>query len=233
MRVRNWSKFQHYKQRNPPWIRLYRQIIDDQDFVSLSPGACRLLVFCWCVAAENHGELPENAERLAWRLRMPIKDVAKSLQELVTKGFIESASTTLALCKQDAIPYTDSESESETDNSESESETDMPQPAVAEIAFERFWKVYPRTKNTSKAKARESWKKQKLDSLVDLICSAAELYANDSRQIEERYVKHPVTWLNGRCWETAGEVKKQSGKTIDDLRARAAQLSAEMDAANG
>ena len=28
-RVKNWSKFQHYKNRNPPWIRLHVEILDD------------------------------------------------------------------------------------------------------------------------------------------------------------------------------------------------------------
>ena len=36
--VRNWSDFQHYKDRSPPWIRLHRDLLDNYEF-----NACRLL----------------------------------------------------------------------------------------------------------------------------------------------------------------------------------------------
>ena len=26
---KNWSDFQHYKERNPPWIRLHRSLLDN------------------------------------------------------------------------------------------------------------------------------------------------------------------------------------------------------------
>jgi len=27
LRVKNWGKFQHYKDRNPPWIKLHRGLL--------------------------------------------------------------------------------------------------------------------------------------------------------------------------------------------------------------
>ena len=29
LRVKGWARFQHYRHRRPPWIRLYRSLLDD------------------------------------------------------------------------------------------------------------------------------------------------------------------------------------------------------------
>ena len=55
--VRNWDKFQHYKKRNPTWIKLYTSIGSDDDFTRLSFGAQGLLVRIWCEYARAHGAL--------------------------------------------------------------------------------------------------------------------------------------------------------------------------------
>jgi hypothetical protein len=100
MKIKNWDRFQHYKHRSPPWIRLYRSLLDDPEFQSLSEGAQALLPQLWLVASEHRGELPASSV-LAWRLRKPEKRILQLLQEL--KGWCEQdASTLLALCKQDA-----------------------------------------------------------------------------------------------------------------------------------
>ena len=30
LRVRNWERYQHYKERNPPWIKLYVELLDEE-----------------------------------------------------------------------------------------------------------------------------------------------------------------------------------------------------------
>jgi hypothetical protein len=38
-RVKDWTKFQHFKDRRPPWIKLYRDILDNRDIAMISrPG---------------------------------------------------------------------------------------------------------------------------------------------------------------------------------------------------
>ena len=36
--VRNWDEFQHYKDRDPTWIKLYNRLLDDYAF-GLLPDA--------------------------------------------------------------------------------------------------------------------------------------------------------------------------------------------------
>lgn len=112
--VKNWGEFQHYKDRRPPWIKLYRNLLDDQDFMCL-PLASKALAPClWLLASESEtGEIDGNIKKLAWRLRMTEKEVAEGLKPLIDNGFFIVASTMLADRLHDAIPETETETERE------------------------------------------------------------------------------------------------------------------------
>ena len=56
--VNNWDKFQHYKDRNPPWIRLYTALLDDYKFQKLAKNNQRVLILLWLVAAKTGNEIP-------------------------------------------------------------------------------------------------------------------------------------------------------------------------------
>ena len=89
---KNWANFQHYKDRNPPWIRLHKKLLDNKDFNALPPMACKVLVLLWLVASDTtDGSFEDDADALAFRIRLPVKDVASSLKTLFDKGFIHAA----------------------------------------------------------------------------------------------------------------------------------------------
>ena len=80
--VKDWKKFQHFKDRKPPWIKLYRDILDDKQWHDLDPVAAKFLVMLWLIASEkDNGILPDSAE-LAFRLRMSVRDVDKTISKL-------------------------------------------------------------------------------------------------------------------------------------------------------
>lgn len=83
-KVIGWDKLQHFKNRRPPWIKLYRDILDDRQIHGLSDKAFRVLIQLWLLASEDEqleGNLP-SAEDIAFRLRMPPKEIIKIIQEL-------------------------------------------------------------------------------------------------------------------------------------------------------
>lgn len=92
IRIHNWDRFQHYKKRNPPWIRLYRDLIDRPEYRQLSDAAARLLVELWLLASEFEpgGTIPMDIALLAWRTGRASTDasIVASLQELHRQGFI-------------------------------------------------------------------------------------------------------------------------------------------------
>lgn len=68
IKIKNWKKFQHFSTRKPPWVKLYRDLLDDMAWHDLDPAASKALIMFWLIASENDGVLP-NEKTLAFRLR--------------------------------------------------------------------------------------------------------------------------------------------------------------------
>jgi hypothetical protein len=115
---KNWAAFQHYKTRRPPWIRLYRTLLDDYEFSCL-PVASKALAPClWLLASEyESGVITDSQEQIAFRLRMSVKDFNLAVKPLIDKGFfidcLQDASNVLATCLRDACPETETETETD------------------------------------------------------------------------------------------------------------------------
>lgn len=75
IKIKNWAKFQHFKDRRPPWVKLYRDILDDVEWFELDPKLAKILVMLWLIASEEeNGELPD-VKKLSFRLRLPEKEI--------------------------------------------------------------------------------------------------------------------------------------------------------------
>jgi len=81
MRIKNWNKFQHFKDRKPPWVKLYRDLLDDIDWHELDAQASKVLVMLWLIASEEDGNIP-STKTLAFRLRMTEKQTIDCLNKL-------------------------------------------------------------------------------------------------------------------------------------------------------
>lgn len=129
MRPKNWSKFQHYKDRRPPWIRLYHHLIDDPAWWRLSGDDSKCLVAIWLVASENeNGELPPLSD-LAFRLRMPEKRCEQTIERL-SAWLEQSGNEMLAKRARHAVP----ETEAEERRAEGEGGASAPPPAPLRVA---------------------------------------------------------------------------------------------------
>lgn len=148
--IKNWSEFQHYKDRNPPWIKLHRALLDDYAFAALPDGQKAHLVLLWLFAASQAGgKIPNDAAFLSRKLGTtePI-----DLGNLINAGFLileQNASNALAECKHqgasNALAFARSrESESET---EAEGEKKPPAgdslPCPAEKIIEAYHRLMP------------------------------------------------------------------------------------------
>lgn len=115
IRIPKWGEFQHYKHRSPPWIKLYVRHLDKRAWRDLPASAAKLLVDLWMLAACYHdGEITLPAKDIAWRLRIPVDQMAADLQALESVALVELASDVLAACQQGATPE---ESRGETEES--------------------------------------------------------------------------------------------------------------------
>lgn len=109
MKIKNWSKFQHFKDRKPPWIKLYRDVLDDLEWHELDPLASKVLVMCWLIASEAEGRLP-NIKTLAFRLRMTEKQTIDSVSKL-SHWLEQDDITVISDGYQSVIPETETETE--------------------------------------------------------------------------------------------------------------------------
>ena len=103
--VKNWHDFQHDKRegRKMTWIKLYADLLDNQEFMSLDNDAQLLLIKCWLLACENQGKLPDVPE-IAWRLREKVDVLQESFAKLSSFILVASKmSKSLAEC-QSSVP---------------------------------------------------------------------------------------------------------------------------------
>lgn len=111
---KNWTSFQHYKNRSPAWIKLHRGILDDYDFARLPIASKALAPLLWLLASEyEDGKITCTFEELAFRLRMQPKEFDEAVKPLIDSGFFECASEVLARRKRSASLEKEKEKEKE------------------------------------------------------------------------------------------------------------------------
>ena len=117
IQVCGWQTYQHYKRRNPPWVKLYRSLLSDHSLMRLPVASRWLAIGLLVIAAETDNKIPNDPDWLSWRLRL---EADPDIAGLVSAGFItlsQDASTTLAGSRQNAPPETEGETETETEKS--------------------------------------------------------------------------------------------------------------------
>lgn len=193
LRIKNWAKFQHFKDRRPPWIKLYRDILDDPDWFALDGDSAKTLVMLWLIASEDDGFLPDT-KKLVFRLRTTEQEVIRIVDNL--SPWLEEVDSrddkTISPRYQDDAP-------------EKRQRRDREREEVAKVAFDRFWEAYPR--KDSKAASLKAFSKIAPDEQLFAQILAGIERAETSEQWckdDGKFIPHASTWLNQRRWEDEG-----------------------------
>jgi hypothetical protein len=102
---KNWTSFQHYKDRNPPWIKLHKSLLDNWEYQCLPDASKALAPMLWLLASEHpDGVIEMSEDALMFRLRKTLPELITAIQPLVSNGFFTCDSDLLAPCKQNAVP---------------------------------------------------------------------------------------------------------------------------------
>jgi hypothetical protein len=88
--VRNWERFQHYKDRDPYFIKLYTELQHDHNWLALTGHQRAVLVGIWLEYASARCQLPLNTASLTRRLALRVSSA--TLKALNHAGFIEFSS---------------------------------------------------------------------------------------------------------------------------------------------
>jgi hypothetical protein len=186
MKVKNWSDFQHFKDRTPPWIKLYRYLLDDPDWHELDGDSAKTLVMLWLIASEDkkmQGNLP-SLKALAFRLRISESKLKQSLNKL-SHWLIQDDIAVISTCHQVVIPETETEAETEAE--------------TYSCAFDEFWSAYP--KKTGKDAALKAWKLKK--PRIDDVMYALSWQRKSWQWLREsgQYIPNPATYINQGRWQ--------------------------------
>lgn len=174
IRIRNWSKHQHFKDRTPPWIKLYRDILDDPDWHALSGDDAKLLVGLWLVASEDESRTGtlSSVRKLAFRLRISESVLIQGLNRL-SNWLVRDDNDAISARYQDDAPETETEGETEKEANASLSPsgdaTPCPQQEIVAL-YHEILPANPRMKvwdgaraDALRARWREDAKRQNLD----------------------------------------------------------------------
>jgi hypothetical protein len=218
--VRDFARLQHYRDRNPPWIKLYFELLNDYEFACLHDASKWHLCGIMLLATRHNNRLPHNAEWV--RRRIDASDPV-DLDALISSGFLEicdSASTLLASRKHSAMPET--ETETETDplkppkgggspvgkrgRPATHANADSPDGEAAEPdGFVAWWKAYPPgPRKVAKSKCRREWQRRGLERIAEMVIAALRRSkaSRDWTKQGGQFVPLPMTWLNRTPWET-------------------------------
>jgi len=123
LRICKWEQYQHYKDRNPPWIKLHREFLTSYTWTVLDDASRLLAVACMILAAETGNKIPLDRDFIQRRTQLRTRP---DVRKLIEVGFAEMidepelstvASDLLADASsivQVARPETEAETEKET-----------------------------------------------------------------------------------------------------------------------
>jgi hypothetical protein len=99
--VKNFEKFQHYKDRSPPWIKLYNEVLEDYAFASLPDTQKGQLMLIWLLASRMDNKIPWDAKWVASKInaKQPV-----DLEALARAGFICESTPEIAKGKREDWP---------------------------------------------------------------------------------------------------------------------------------
>ena len=172
-KIKDWDEKQHYRDRAPPWIKLYNHLLDDYEFGSLQDASKLHLMLIWLLASRNHNKLPFNAKWIKQRIGV---ETEVDLTELLDFGFIEldhSESRTLQTEEHDAskvlqtvvqVADTEREREGEREERESRGEESINKRCASDVdqVFSHWMTVMGKAANTRLTDGRKSKIKQRL-----------------------------------------------------------------------
>lgn len=97
----NWSEFQHYKDRDPPWIKLHRKLLGNYAWAKLPDVAKAHVVGLWLIAARHDNKIPADP---VWIGRQMGANDPVDIERLVESGFLEPWDASKAAGKREDWP---------------------------------------------------------------------------------------------------------------------------------
>ncbi len=212
--VTNLEKYQHYKDRSPPWIKLYIKILNDYAVDQLPDAGKWHFCAIMLLASREENILPYDPAYIARQIGATAK---VDLDVMIELGLLS---------------YSETETETETEGASAMlADTTRKQDASknkrkgrkdVEAWFnEYFWKEYPR--HEGKVKARGKLLQLMPDAELQIkIMAGLRKYKQTAQWLEDtKFIPHATTWINAKRWEDDLVIESNGGPKSAIARAAA------------
>ena len=212
LRIRNWDKYQHYKNRSPSWIKLYNTLLDDLDFSRLDEANQRHCIFLMLLVsrlAENKLPISANSTHklrigtAEWLSRRIDARSEINLEALLKAGFLEGYSNSdrklLAVCLNGSKHNAKTEERRDRDREE---KNIYYVPEAVEKTVEKEKK--PTQKYSDNFKTKKIKHSEEEHPLWKVFIEFWEMYP---RKIDRH-----------RCWSSFKTLKPDRGKLLEALK---------------
>lgn len=92
LRIKNFEKYQPDTKRTYPWIKLYRSLLLDPDFLKLDLTSRYLYLCCLILASESSNSIPNDVSFLSHRCAIDVSLI--DLRPLYRRGFLQAPRST-------------------------------------------------------------------------------------------------------------------------------------------
>lgn len=222
--VKNLEKFQHYRDRNPPWIKLHKTVFTDYEFSCLQDASKLHLILIWLLASQLDNKIPYDPEWLKQQIHIKGK---VDLKPLFEKGFLVN-SKPLADSEQDATTETEAYKE------ETETETTLSgKPDLSHDVLDylnkragRKFRDTPKHRKLIQERVKEEYVLEDFKRVVDNMVAK---WGNDGKMVE---FLRPIT-LFGTKFDSYLNInpKPNNGKLVPPPQSTQAELKAEIQKA--
>lgn len=146
--IKSWESYQHYKDRNPPWIKLHRELLTSETWITLADASRVLAVACMLVAAATGNRIPTNP---AYIKRVAYLNGDPDFAPLLESQFIEEIDETGKVLARASKPLAKrtkrltrdrGETETETEERRGETEESSPGATLAVAPTSATWEAY-------------------------------------------------------------------------------------------
>jgi hypothetical protein len=193
-RVRNWEQYQHYKDRNPPWVKLYNECIMSRWWINLDEKHRNLAIVCILVASRHGGCVPNDIDYVRKVGHLSSKPTFDPLFDVdfLERDVPESGS---------GSGITETETERAKASKMLASRYQSASKMLADKEFAMFWESYP--KKVGKKAAIKAWKASKDRPPIESVLAAIDRAKGSPEWTKENgaFIPHPSTWLNQGRWD--------------------------------
>jgi hypothetical protein len=193
MEIANWDKWQTFRKDRgtPPWIKVYRNLLSNEQWVELTDSEKGQLVSIWILAADKNGQIPDSPKMIQ---RMAMLDSLPNLSKFIELGFLTPACQPLDNHEIKPCPQVDApeKSREETDKSREE-ETLVGKPDDSD--FETLWILYGK-KGNRKTSLQKFNKLNKAN--LALLKNHLPKYVQSTPDLQ--YRKGLQSYIEKECW---------------------------------